>query len=344
MPAKSAHPYVAVLYRDRVALCSPASAQPLELKFSDASIKDLEIVNQTELENQVKVFTAAHQLHPGELIIVLSDKVTFEKDLSKVPGSERTAQSQAFLDSVPLSSTSHKIFRYQNMDKLVVINRNFYDGLKRSFEILGFAVTAVIPGFMLGEIGAQDSTSSETCRILSKKADFIRANSFLSEEGSAFHQKETKFLKKYQLLVVLFFFLAVAGAVFAAFYTLRKPPLPVKKTVAPVVRPTAKPALPSATPTQAEASPSALTVQILNSSGTPGLAASIQKQLTPAGYSSITVGNATASSSQSFVLFSSRVSSKLRQSVLQLLAIASSRDNPAPEFDIIITLGKQTTP
>lgn len=342
MPAKSAHPYVASLYRDRLAVCSPSSAQPLELKFSDASVKDLEIVNQSELENQVKVFTAAHQLHPGELIIVLSDKVTFEKDLSKVPGSERTAQSQAFLDSVPLGSTSHKIFRYQNSDRLVVINRNFYDGLKRSFEILSFSVTAVIPGFMLGEIGAQDSTSPETCRILSKKVDFIRANSFLTDEGN-FHQKETKFLKKYQLIVVIFFLLAIAGAVVAAFYTLRRSP--PKRIPAPSPKPTTHYPQPTTLPTVLpEASPSALTVQILNSSGTPGLAAKVQEQLTPLGYTNVTTGNATASSTQSFVLFSPRVSPNLRQSLLQLLAIFSSRDNPAPEFDIIITLGKQTTP
>src|SRR3990167_1882032 len=98
MPAKSAHPYVATLYRDRLAVCSPSSAQPLELKFSDASIRDLEIVNQSELENQVKVFVAAQKLRPGELIFVLTSKIVFEKDLAKIPQAERSAQIQAFLD------------------------------------------------------------------------------------------------------------------------------------------------------------------------------------------------------------------------------------------------------
>ena len=342
MPAKSAHPYVATLYRDRLAVCSPSSAQPLELKFSDASIRDLEIVNQSELENQVKVFVAAQKLRPGELIFVLTSKIVFEKDLAKIPQAERSAQIQAFLDSVPLSSVSNKIFRVANTEKLIVINRNLYDGLKRAFEALGFFVSAVVPGAMLGDIGVQESTTAESCRIISRKIDFIRANSFLAEERN-FHQKETKFLKKYQLLVILFFLLAIAGAVFAAFYTLRRSP--PKRVPTPTPRPTTHISQPTPIPTTpAEASPSALTVQILNASGTPGLAAKIQNQLTSLGYAGITTGNATASSAQSFVLFSAKVSPSLRQSLLQLLQISSARDNPAPQFDIVITLGTQTTP
>ena len=339
---KSAHPYVATLYRDRLAVCSPSTAQPLELKFSDASVKDLEIVNKSELDNQVKVFVAAQKIRPGELIFVLSAKIVFEKDLSKIPQTERSVQIQAFLDSVPLSSVSHKIFRVANTEKLIVINRNLYDGLKRAFEALGFFVSAVVPGAMLGDIGVQESTTAESCRIISRKIDFIRANSFLAEEGT-FHQKETNFLKKYQLLVVLFFLLAIAGAVFAAFYTLRRSP--PKRVPTPTPRPTTHISQPTPIPTTpAEASPSALTVQILNASGTPGLAAKIQNQLTSLGYAGITTGNATASSAQSFVLFSAKVSPSLRQSLLQLLQISSARDNPAPQFDIVITLGTQTTP
>ncbi|TSC88142.1 MAG: Uncharacterized protein G01um101416_165 [Microgenomates group bacterium Gr01-1014_16] len=339
----TAHPFIATLYRNRIALCSPTIAQPLELKFSDASIKDLEIVNQSELENQVKAFGSARQLHPGELIFVLTANVVFEKDLSKIPRSDRSAQIQAFLDSIPLSSISHKIFRVQNAEKLIVLNRNLHDGLKKAFEAVGFSVSAVIPGVMLGDIGVQESTTAESCRVISKKIDFIRANSFLSDEGN-FHQKETKFLKKYQLAVVVFFILAVAGAVLAAVFTLRPAPRS-KPTPTLTPKPTTHNSQPTPLPTApAEASPSALTVQILNSSGTPGLASKIQKQLTPLGYTNIIVGNSTVLSSPSSVLFSSRVSPALRQSLLQLLQISSARDNPAPQFDIIITLGKQSTP
>lgn len=345
--AKSAHPYIATLYRDRITICSLSSVQPLELKFSDASIKDLEIVNQGELENQIKAFTVARQLHPGELIFILTNKIVFEKDLSKIPQAERSAQILAFLDSVPFSSISHKIFRVQNIEKLIVINRNLFDGLKKAFAAVGFSVSAVVPGVMLGDIGAQESTTAESCRVISKKTDFIRANSFLSAESNDFHQKETKFLKKYQLLIVMFFVLAVTSAVFAAFYTLRRPPLRSKSIPILTPKPTARsPLRPTEVPQGevGEASPSAMTVQILNSSGTTGLAAKTQKLLEPLGYTNITVGNSTSSSSQSFILFSTRVSPILRQSLLQLLQITSARDNPAPQFDVIVTLGSQTTP
>lgn len=336
MPNPS-HPYVATLYRDRIALCSLSSAQPLELRFSDASIKDLEIVNQSELKNQVKAFVTSHQLHPGDLVLVLSPGVVFEKDLTKVSQAEQATRYQAFLDSVPLSSISHKVFRIQNTEKLIAINRNLYDGLKKAFEAVGFSVSAVIPGFMLGDIGAKDSTTAESCRLIFKKIDFIQANSFLSESDGNFHQKERKFLQKNRLFVIIFAALAVCFAIFSAIFTLRPAPRS-KPTTTHYPQPT--PLL----PTPAEASPSALTVQILNSSGTAGLAAKTQSQLTPLGYTNITLGNATASSTQSFVLFSPRVSPKLRQSLLQLLAISSAQENPTPQFDVIITLGKQTTP
>lgn len=347
MPAKFTHPFVATLYRDRMALCSPTTSNPLELRFSDASIKDLEIVNPAELENQVQAFVAAHQIHPGELIFVFTNKVVFEKDLTKISGSERSDQIQAFLDSVPLSSVSHKIFRVQNVEKLIVINRNFYDGLKRSFEVLGFTVSAVIPSFMLGDIGAQDSTTAESCRLISKKIDFIRAHSFLSEENHSFHQKKRKFLQKNRIAVFVFALAAVGFAAATVFLTFRRPSRPSLLAISVTPGPT-RVLTPTLQPTPAEASASASfsgsSLQILNGSGISGLAAQLQQKLTPFAFASVATGNTPTIQGKTQIVFSSRVSQPARQIIIDEVRLSfpevAVREEPQAKYDIQITIGK----
>jgi len=239
------------IFRDKLLICVARSPKIYELRFSPSSIKDLEVVNQSELDNQIKSFVTANSLKPTPLLLVLSSQVTFEKDITPIPQASRKEIIQSFLDTVPFASISFKTFHYQDKDILVVINRNLYDGIKHGFEALGFSVSAVIPALMLG-LGSKDTLSAEACQLIIKKTDFIKNNDFLSEttEIGSFQQKEQQFLKKHRLLVALFslFFIASALGTVYYFYVLLPQSTARKSVTVPTIRPTRTPPTPPASP------------------------------------------------------------------------------------------------
>ena len=341
------------IFRDKLLICVARSPKIYELRFSPSSIKDLEVVNQSELDNQIKSFVTANSLKPTPLLLVLSSQVTFEKDITPIPQASRKEIIQSFLDTVPFASISFKTFHYQDKDILVVINRNLYDGIKHGFEALGFSVSAVIPALMLG-LGSKDTLSAEACQLIIKKTDFIKNNDFLSEttEIGSFQQKEQQFLKKHRLLVALFslFFIASALGTVYYFYVLLPQSTARKSVTVPTIRPTRTPPTPTLTPTPTPGIPIySLSLQILNASGIPGQATALQRQLTPLGFSSIKTGNASVNLSRPLIVFSPRVSVDDRNRILEIIRSLypdnSVQESAQGQYDVIITIAKsQTTP
>ena len=193
---KSTPPLIINLTRDKLAFCSSASPSSLVLPLPSTSVKDLEVINSSELTTLIKNFISTHQIRPSPVIVILSQDVCFEKNLSEVPVTDRAAAAQNFIDSVPLVSVSSKVFRIQNSEVLVVINRNLYEALKESFTSLGFAVMVVVPGLVLGGVGIKEEISATSCQLILKKEAFLKDNSFLSDLGSDddMHQKGEAFL------------------------------------------------------------------------------------------------------------------------------------------------------
>lgn len=348
--AKHNFPAVADLLRDQLILCVSSSPRPVVLKLSPSSVKDLEIVNQSELNNQVKSFVTANQIHPASLVIVLSSDICFTKDLTGISATDRPAHTQAFLDTVPLSSISQRVFKVKNAETIIAINRNFFDGIKTAFESSGFVVTAVVPEAILGEVSAPAEFSSNTCRLILRKMDFILENSFLSPPDALLnmHQKEQQFLRAHQTMFVLIsiffilFFLIMAGFKYSDLRTPAKPsPTPSRLrqiSPSPVISPS-----PEASPA---AVLSAMTIQILNASKIPGFASQLEKQLRALGITRITTGNSTSVSTQSLVVFTSGVPSPVREQILsEVIKVSpkvSSQETNSGGYEAVITLLKTT--
>ena len=342
-------PTVVDLDRDKLVFCDNLSGTTFAFAYPPGAFKDMEVLNREELDTKLRTFITDKKLSPTNLVFVLSPTVYFSKDLPHLSEEERTNQTHKFLDMVPFSSVSSKMFHLGNDYKLVAINRDFYDTIRRTFELLGFSVQAVIPSFILGSMGVKDSFDIEACRVILKRMDYVLENSFLTpeppHEGIGMHRQ---YIKKHPWLFALLSLIPLGLLGLTTYLTLRRPTQvtpPVSRPPVIVVEPTS---LPTPTP---EGTPSAqLTVQVLNGSGTPGQAATIQSALEALGFlpDNISTGDAKSTPSQALVIYSAKVPNSLRDKLGDLIKefspTFSAQEVASPAYDIIITTARAPTP
>lgn len=343
---KTAPPHVINVFRDRLVMCTP-DGEPLVFKFTSQMVADLEIVSHESLSNSIRDFANQNKLKPASLVIILHSSVYFEKEYSG-PGLPPSQNLEEFVDTIPFSVTSSKLFRFGSGYKQIVINREFYESLKTAFENLGYTVGAVVPGFVLGPEQSPEITA-ETCRVIYKKMDQITAESFtgFTDPSASFQQKEQMFLRKYQIPVIIISILALIVAAVVVPMTLRIPPTPPKRTP-PVVRSSPTP-LPTSAPSTASPSAQILagfSVQILNGSGKVGQAALLSSKLRNAGFTDIQTGNNSQIQDQTEIIMSPQVASSAAQFVTYLVRDLypdlSINTTDQTEFDLTIVIGKSS--
>jgi hypothetical protein len=344
---KTALPIVINITRDRLSLCSSTHLEPLIFKFTSAMISDLEVVSSPELTAGLRGFVEANKIKPSTLVLILSQSVYFEKNY---PGSNPPSSQdiEEFDDTIPFFATSSKLFKVISGYKQVVINRDFYECFREAFEELGFQVMAVVPSFALGQ-NANADFNAETCRIIYKKMDQIVVDSLIGAREESFHQKERAYLEKNKVIVVIGVLIILIILVVTAYRTLKKPKVVHTSVATPVMAyPTSVPLL---SPTPGISSPSAelldrLTVQILNSTGVTGQAASLSALIKSSGFTKVQTGNTSQVSPRTLITVSPLAATSAADYVSHLVSSLypdySLEHNTQAVNDITIIIGKTT--
>lgn len=333
------------IHRDHLIACGDSLATPLSLQFPPQVVKDLEMMSQTALETLVHTFVVREKLESTSLIIILSQEVYFEKDIGKCDGEEQKKLVQQFVDTVPFTTTSEKVFQIRGSCRLVVINRTLFDSFKTAFEKEKFPVVAVVPELVLPGIGVKGTLSADSCRVIAKKLPALAEQSFLDRpersEGSGGRTGQF-FLKHRVMLIILFVILVGWGGTMTALM-LRKPQLvsPAEMPIPTItIIPTAEPTEPVATPS---ASPETFSIHILNASRKAGLAAALSERLAPYGFTRVETANSQTISERTTIVFSPSVPDGIRKLMLRVIQesypeakVESDREQDA---DITITIG-----
>jgi hypothetical protein len=328
--------------RDRLSLCSTHSPTPLILNFSTSAVLDLEIINPQELTEQIKGFVAQNQIKPTHLVLIMGSDVCFEKDLTGLRPDETVAQTQMFIDKVPIASVSSKIFKSQNHIKLIVINRFFYQSIKDAFDSLGFIVEVVVPGFVMQELGFANQFDTNACLVLFKKVDFLRTYSFISPDvPTDFHGKRKLFFQGHSAILVILSLIGVLFLGFTAWKTLRKPTASKTPTVS---QNTAVQPKPKTTVVPEESAIDKLTIQISAASTTSASVASISSQLKTLGLVNQTISVNPTKPANTLIVFRPHVGSTIRDQILsvvrQLFPAITVQENNSGNFDVSLTVSQ----
>jgi hypothetical protein len=206
-------------------ICGSGLAGLVSFDFPTEMISDLVVVSQEKLDAAVGSIVQANNLVAGPLLIVLSPEICFEKDIDRKPEVDLHKETQKFLDTIPLSSMTFKVFEEEKMYRVIAIGRELYEGLRNAFEKSGFIVKVVVPGYVLGAVGIKQEFGAEACQLVLKYMETISEHGFeLERKGvETFSVQRTKFLNKHKIWVIVFFVISMAVLVIVAIVVTRKP-------------------------------------------------------------------------------------------------------------------------
>lgn len=320
------------------------------MPFPPNVLKDLNVVDLPLLTSNVKSFVETNRIKPSDLVVVMDEEIYFEKVLGETTLDATAQQVQDFIDSVPLSNPSSKVFKIDNKYHAVVINRHLFESVRQAFESLGFRVVAVVPELIVGQMGAGKEFDANACRLVLRRLDFIKENSFV---GTQHDFSSDNLVNKNKGLAVglsvgsILIMVAVIGIFSwqvtqtkqAAIARLKARAAESAKTLP---KPTPVPTI-LITPTSAAPNLSNLTFEIRNASGVVGEASRAAQLLGTLRVTNIVETNSPASAS-STVIYSPEVNSQARlvvtTAVKTLRPDAQEQTGTSSLPNVVIILGK----
>jgi hypothetical protein len=115
----------------------------LELKLSEDTIQDLEIINIGKFTETVSLFIRNNELAPKNVLMILNAPLFFERTFKDQTDME--TQTGVFLENIPFESISSKLIPDEKGSKLLATNRNFFMPVKTAFESESFKINLVLP-------------------------------------------------------------------------------------------------------------------------------------------------------------------------------------------------------
>lgn len=197
----------------------------IHFSFPENLVKDLDVLNITELKEKILAYIGQNQIASGNYIIALSEHVYFEKDFSSVAKDQQDATVQQYVETVPFENSLSKIFPIENGFKVIVVNRDLCFALQQAFAEKGFVIEGITPVLVLGTTltGGENGLSADSIRFLFEKYAILKQNSFpiqvASTEKSVAVEKPqvegvTQRVNKRLILLILTFVILMAILIF----------------------------------------------------------------------------------------------------------------------------------
>ncbi len=118
--------------------------------FPENILKDLEVVDPTGMENQIKIFVSQWGIPSVDITMVLSANIIFEKQIES--GSGELEEINKFLESIPFERFEKIVTVEGGNKKIFAVNKNLTYGIEASFIKLKSSVSTVLPYYPLASL------------------------------------------------------------------------------------------------------------------------------------------------------------------------------------------------
>lgn len=334
---------------NKLEFCNAHSENPISFVFPDNVVSEMEVLDHTEFKSKLQSFFSENKIHAEPVVLILGESMYYSKDfLTSTPPLQEDIQK--YLDLVPFSSVSFRVYKLPIGHRLVVINRDFYESFKNILLTLGFSIVSVVPSFVITGPGTTSAFSAQTCLLINRKMDVIMDNSFGGQEISPNATANSRqFIRGHKTVVAIITILIILACplILYFYYQNQQTVLKASKTRTAAVTTVRKRTV---TPTPTVSPLAALkleqyTLQLLNGSGTPGLVASLEAKFKAVGFAQITTGNF-PQTNQTTVIFKPTIGKEIRALIQTTLSPQfkniSIKESTSTQFDINITTGKIT--
>lgn len=323
--------------------------------FVKSCITHLEIKDKDEFVNQLSEFIK--HIKPQTGIVLLSDEVIFQKEIDI--NSETLEESESFFEKIPFEKNNVARMEIKTNSKIFLFstNRELYETITEVFVSNGWSIKIVAPATLFPDLAQKNTLTGEEVKEILKSGDALEKGNFIagkefipSESDEASDKEDNEVTEKgkgvgiKKIAVVLIALILLGSFGYGAYwfrqsFSQKKTPAQEAINQALDIVETSPSATPVPTVKKEE-----LTAQVLNGSGTSGLAAKIKNSLLDVGFKNIETGNFTGDNiADTTASFSGRVSEKERQEVKNVLdeffASVILGESRNAKYDVAITTG-----
>ena len=168
------------LGRDKFDFYGTGFGNVLSFPFSQITIRDLEILNEVQLQTEIEQFIQQYNIPAENITLIFAPTVLFEKDIITTSITEDT---QKFLDSVPFENILSNAIPIENGVRVFAANKSFYEVLQTTFSKNGSIIETVIPYFVFGQdYTTLDALDAQTATNILKRIDDVKKLSMIQPQ------------------------------------------------------------------------------------------------------------------------------------------------------------------
>ncbi len=275
--------------------------RPLILKFDPSVIQNLEKIDKDWIRFKLGEILKTNQIESLNAILVLSKDVLFVKAFELKDEKERQIELSKFIEELPFNKENASIKEYEQGNRCIAVatGKILYTSFISVLEELNIEVKAILPETVVGET-VLNTSSIKTIfknKLLVKKGSFILPGKTVNKTGkpslnnSGINPKDNNMPIILSILLVL----SIGGVVSFVFKDKIKSIYQKKESEEVIVQEEKKETKEEekeTTTNTVTVDKKELAIEVLNGTGTVGLASSIKKDLQGMGYTQIDTGNA----------------------------------------------------
>lgn len=201
----------------------------VSMGFLPESVKDMDVINPTTLENQIKAFIEQGKITPCNISIILSPNLIFEKEILVTDVEKQKSEVQHYLENLPFENVASSNLPLEKGIKVSAVNEELFTSLHTAFNKFGSAVENVILYSSLGPDAQMiNNLTPENANLLIKKMDKLKQQSLLRQRPKPAATEEqkpsettTKKKQSPRIYVMAVFLLVLIGVLGYMLFTLK---------------------------------------------------------------------------------------------------------------------------
>lgn len=155
------------------------SASLLQIDIPADTVSYFDVINKDKFYQLIQTLITTHKIMPVPLLILFSPAGTYEKDAEGKTPEEITTSIEQFIDIVPYERVLSRTYKIQEKTKVVAVNKDIYETIKRAFEKLNFQTVAVAALPLLQKL-VPDLGTSLNLEVIANKFDAIKQYSLIT--------------------------------------------------------------------------------------------------------------------------------------------------------------------
>lgn len=172
---------VFLLERAKASIFIQSNLSGFTVQIPTDTINDMEIISEEKLYLLIRKLLDSNKLVISELVMVLSLDFTFENDFEDDTSEHLMEKLKVFQDIVPFENVDSKILKQEKKWKVICVNKDLCDGLRRVFLKLNIAILSIATLSQLRETFSEMSKGFDP-KIVMDKVEAIKLAGFINQE------------------------------------------------------------------------------------------------------------------------------------------------------------------